>query len=153
MTPRWLTEAEQDAWLAFLTAASLLERRVGRQLERDSGLSHLQYEILVRLADASDGELRMTELAATLLNSKSKLTYQVDQLEKAGLVTRRTCRQDLRAVYARLTDAGRERLEQAAPGHVDTVREFFIDAFTPDQLAAVAAGFGEVNRRLRESPE
>ncbi|MGW4124337.1 MarR family winged helix-turn-helix transcriptional regulator [Nocardia sp. NPDC004711] len=150
MSPRWLNEEERAAWLAFLSAASLLERRLGRQLERDSGLSHLQYEILVRLAAAPDGELRMTELASTLLNSKSKLTYQVDQLEKAGLVTRRNCRTDLRAVYARLTDAGRERLEQAAPGHVETVREFFVDAFTPEQLAAVATGFTEVNRRLRE---
>ncbi|MFJ9367751.1 MarR family winged helix-turn-helix transcriptional regulator [Nocardia sp. NPDC101769] len=150
MSPRWLNEEERAAWLAFLSASSLLERRLGRQLERDSGLSHPQYEILVRLAAAPDGELRMTELASTLLNSKSKLTYQVDQLEKAGLVARRSCRTDLRAVYARLTDAGRERLDQAAPGHVETVREFFIDAFTPEQLAAVAAGFTEVNRRLRE---
>ncbi|MFE2998984.1 MarR family winged helix-turn-helix transcriptional regulator [Nocardia sp. NPDC059246] len=150
MSPRWLNEEERAAWLAFLSASSLLERRLGRQLERDSGLSHLQYEILVRLAAAPDGELRMTELASTLLNSKSKLTYQVDQLEKAGLVTRRNCRTDLRAVYARLTDGGRKRLEQAAPGHVETVREFFVDAFTPEQLAAVAAGFTEVNRRLRE---
>ncbi|MVU83998.1 MarR family transcriptional regulator [Nocardia sp. ET3-3] len=152
MSSRWLTPAQQEAWLAYLSASSLLERRIGRQLERDSGLSHLQYEILVRLAAAPDGELRMAELATTLLNSKSKLTYQVDQLEKAGLVTRRSCHSDLRAVYARLTDAGRERLEQAAPGHVDTVREFFIDAFTPEQLAAVTTGFTEANRRLRDAP-
>ena len=146
---RWLTQAEREAWLAYLNAAGLLERHLGRQLERDSGLSHLQYEILVRLAAAPDSELRMTELAADLVNSKSKLTYQVDQLEKAGLVRRRTCSQDLRAVYARLTDLGHERLEQAAPGHVETVREFFIDAFTPDQLAAVAGGLGEGGRPRR----
>ncbi|APA94110.1 MarR family winged helix-turn-helix transcriptional regulator [Nocardia seriolae] len=152
MSPRWLNDEERAAWLAFLNAAGPLERRIDRQLERDSGLSHLQYEILVRLDDAPGGELRMTELAALLLNSKSKLTYQIDQLERAGLVDRRGCATDLRAVYARLTAAGRERLEQAAPGHVETVREFFVDAFTPDQLAAVTAGFSEINRRLRQPP-
>jgi DNA-binding MarR family transcriptional regulator len=146
--PRWLDDRERRAWIAFLTAAGLLGRRLDRQLEQDAGLSHLQYEILVRLADAPGRELRMTELADALVNSKSKLTYQIDRLEHAGLVRRRSCRSDMRAVYAVLTAAGRRKLEEAAPGHVATVRELFIDVLTPEQLDVLATALGEVSRRL-----
>ncbi|MFB7053965.1 MarR family winged helix-turn-helix transcriptional regulator [Streptomyces vinaceus] len=147
---RWLDEREMRAWSGFLAASALVNRRLDQQLKDDSGLSHPQYEILVRLSAAPDGELRMTELANGLINSKSGLTYQVTQLEKAGLVRRRSCPSDVRGVFAVLTDAGRTRLEEAAPGHVAMVREALIDVLTPAQLEALADGLGEVSRRLRE---
>lgn len=139
------------AWQGFLAASALVNRRLDQQLKDDSGLSHAQYEILVRLAGATDGELRMTELAHGLINSKSGLTYQVTQMEKAGLVRRRSCPSDVRGIYAVLTEAGRDRLDAAAPGHVAAVREALIDVLTPAQLSAVADGLGEVARRLRDS--
>lgn len=103
----------------------------------------------MRLAAAPGRELRMTELANGLINSKSGLTYQVTQMEKAGLVRRRSCPSDVRGVFAVLTDAGSAKLEEAAPGHVATVREILVDVLTPGQLEALADGLGEVGRRLR----
>ncbi|MEU8437572.1 MarR family transcriptional regulator [Streptomyces sp. NPDC029216] len=147
---RWLDEREMRAWRCFLAASALVNRHLDQQLKDDSGLSHPQYEILVRLAAAPDGELRMTELANGLINSKSGLTYQVTQMEKAGLVRRRSCPSDVRGVFAVLTEAGRARLEAAAPGHVTAVREALVDVLTPEQLDALADGLGEVSRRLRE---
>jgi DNA-binding MarR family transcriptional regulator len=144
---RWLDADEMRAWQSFLAAGALIDRRVDQQLKDAVGLSQPQYETLVRLAAASDGELRMTELADTLLTSKSGLTYQVTQLEKAGLVARRSCPSDVRGVLAVLTEAGRRRLEQAAPGHVALVRELLIDVLTPEQLAILADALGEVIRR------
>ena len=144
---KWLDEDEMRAWHSFLAAGALIDRLVDAQLKEAVGLSHPQYEILVRLAEAPDGELRMTELAGTLLSSKSGLTYQVTQLEKAGLVQRRSCPSDVRGVLAVLTSAGRRLLEQAAPGHVTLVRELLIDVLTPGQLASLADALGEVSRR------
>ena len=69
--------------------------------------------------------------------------------DAAGLVRRRGCSGDPRAVYAVLTDDGRRMLEQAAPGHIAAVREFFLEAFTPEQLAVLADGLNEVARRAR----
>jgi DNA-binding MarR family transcriptional regulator len=149
---KWLDEDEMRAWHSFLAAGALIDRLVDAQLKDAIGLSHPQYEILVRLAGAPDGELRMTELAGTLLTSKSGLTYQVTQLEKAGLVERRSCPSDVRGVLAVLTEAGRRRLEQAAPGHVALVRELLIDILTPDQLANLAEALGEVSRRAATRP-
>lgn len=147
--PRWLDQDEMAAWRGFVAASNLLNRRLERQLKEDSGLSHTQYEILVHLSASPGGELRMTELADKLVTSKSGLTYQVTQLEKAGLVGRRSCPSDVRGIFAVLTERGREALRQAAPGHVALVRELLIDVLSREQLAVLAEGLGEVSARLR----
>lgn len=113
---RWLDEREMAAWTGFLRASNLVARHLEQQLREDAGLSHTQYEILVLLSAAPEGEVRMTELAARLITSKSGLTYQVGQLEKRGLVARRSCPTDVRGVLAVLTADGRRTLEEAAPG-------------------------------------
>lgn len=148
--PRWLDEDEMTAWRSFIVTSTLLERCLDQQLKEAAGLSHPQYEILARLSDAPGGELRMSDLADLLLTSKSGLTYQIGRLEKAGLVSRRTCDSDVRGVVAALTDTGRERLRGAAPGHVALVRELLIDVLDRDQLASLAAGLGQVGKRLRQ---
>ncbi|AZP21672.1 MarR family winged helix-turn-helix transcriptional regulator [Streptomyces aquilus] len=147
--PRWLDEEERRAWYAFVAAGALIDRRLDQQLKDDVGITHLQYEILVRLEAAPGREMRMSALADALFHTKSGLTYQIGQLEKAGLVNRRSCPSEPRAVYAVLTAAGRRMLERAAPGHVALVRELLIDVLTPEQLTSLADGLGEVNRRMR----
>ncbi|MEV7096677.1 MarR family transcriptional regulator [Amycolatopsis sp. NPDC051045] len=146
--PRWLNAQEKRAWNAFFGTYELLNRRLDQQLKQDSGISHLQYVILARLSGAPDRELRMTELACAVSTPKSGLSYQIGQLERAGLVRRRACESDPRAVYAVLTEAGTALLERAAPGHVALVRELLIDVLTPGQLDALADGLGEANRRM-----
>lgn len=145
---RWLNDEEKRAWSAFTNAHALLYRRLEQRLKRDFGLSGLQYEILARLSEAPNRELRMAELAGALVNSKSGLTYQIGQLEKSGLVRRRSCPSDERAVYAVLEDAGMALLERAAPGHVELVRELLFDALNPEQVRALADGLGEASRRM-----
>ncbi|MFE9424068.1 MarR family winged helix-turn-helix transcriptional regulator [Kitasatospora sp. NPDC006697] len=147
--PRWLDEQEMAAWRGFLAASNLVGRRLEQQLKDDAGLSHMQYEILVHLSAAPGRALRMAELADRLVTSKSGLTYQVAQLEKAGLVGRRSCPSDVRGVFAYLTDQGMDALREAAPGHVAAVREALIDVLDREQLAVVAQALGEVARRLR----
>jgi DNA-binding MarR family transcriptional regulator len=137
--PRWLTERELKTWQGFLMAGTLLTRKVEQQLRDDAGLSHPQYEVLAGLA-AADGELRMTELAGAALTSKSGLSYQVAQLEKAGLVGRRSCLSDERGVIAYLTEEGHARLRAAAAGHAELVRTLFVDGLDPQRFAALGAG-------------
>ncbi|GAA1142590.1 DNA-binding MarR family transcriptional regulator [Kitasatospora gansuensis] len=147
--PRWLDEREMAAWRGFVAASNLIERRLEQQLKESAGLSHTQYEILVQLSAAPDGALRMTDLADRLVTSKSGLTYQVTQLEKSGLVGRRSCPSDVRGVFAEITDQGWRVLREAAPGHVATVREVLIDVLTPEQLVVLAESLGTVSDRLR----
>ena len=146
---RWLDPAEMKAWLAFLEVSHLLERAIEQQLRQDAGLSHAQYEILSRLGAADGGQLRMSELADVIVVSRSGLTYQITQLEKAGLVHRERCPSDERGILAILAPAGRDALTRAAPGHLRVVRENLIDALTPAQREALAEGLTAARARLR----
>ncbi len=145
---RWLDERELAAWEGFLTLGAVLNRRVEQQLKDDAGLSHQQYEVLTRLSAAPGGALRMTELAGVALTSKSGLTYQVGQLEKAGLVCRQACTSDDRGVVASLTEKGWAKLRETAPGHATLVRELFRDGLTDQQFEGFAAGIEALLARL-----
>jgi DNA-binding MarR family transcriptional regulator len=147
---RWLDADELAAWEGFLAVSAMLNRRVEQQLKEDAGLSHQQYEVLARLSVAPDGQLRMTDLAGVALTSKSGLTYQVAQLEKAGLVRRGSCPSDERGVVATLTDAGWKKLRATAPGHAGLVRDLFRDGMTDKQFAGFAAGIAALRERLAE---
>lgn len=146
---RWLDSREMAAWQGFLEASHRVERRLEQQLKEESGLSHTQYEVLVLLDSAPDASMRMSELAHAVITSKSGLTYQIGQLEKRGLVRRRSCPTDVRGVFAALTDQGRRLLRDAAPGHVAAVREVLVDVLDREQLAVLADGLGRVGERLR----
>jgi len=147
---RGLNAQELRAWVTFVTASALLDRVLDQQLRADAGLSHTQYAILARLSEAPDGSMRMLALADAMFITKSTLTYQIAQLEKDGVVSRRACETDDRGVIASITPQGMDLLRRAAPGHVALVRELVIDAFTPQQLAVLADGFAEVQRRIIE---
>lgn len=147
--PHWLDERESKAWTDFLAAFSLLSRKIEQSLKENSGLTTQQYDVLVHLGDAPGRELRMTELAEAVLLAKSSVTYQVGQLEKAGLVRRTSSEGDDRGVTASLTDKGWRKLRAAAPAHVDSVRRHFIDAMPPSEFAALARGLGALADGLR----
>ncbi len=89
----------------------------------------------------------MHELAGAVYATKSGLTCQVSQLKRAGLVARRPCGHTERGVHAAITDDGRRKLEQAAPGHVALVRELFIDALEPDERRVLCEALGTVAHR------
>jgi len=146
----WLNDEEMKAWIAFVSSTTLVDRELDQQLKEDMGLSHLQYQILMTLNGAEAGAMRMTELAERLINSKSGLTYQIGQMEKAGLVTRRQCEWSKSGVLAEITAEGRATLERAAPGHVEAVREILIDVLTPEERKVLAEGLGRVRDRIAE---
>ncbi len=138
---RWLDADEQQAWRAFLTAAHLVLEAVDCQLQRDSGLSRADYEVLVRLSEAPQRSLRMSELSDRTLFSRSRLSHAVARLERQGLVARSSCSSDRRGTFATLTDPGFAALAAAAPGHVETVRRVLLDPLTPthvEQLRVIA---------------
>jgi DNA-binding MarR family transcriptional regulator len=136
---RWLSPAEQQAWRAFLDATRLLFGTVDEQLQREAGMPHTYYEILVRLSEAPDRRLRMSELAEASLSSRSRLSHAVSRLEERGWVRRTCCPTDRRGQVAELTDEGFAALEAAAPGHVAQVRAALLDHLTKEQVDALCA--------------
>ncbi|MER5424442.1 MarR family winged helix-turn-helix transcriptional regulator [Streptosporangium roseum] len=131
---RWLNDDEQRAWRAFLTASQLVQEELDRQLQRDSGMPHAYYAVLVKLSEAPDRMLRMSELAAEVNSSQSRLSHAVARLEERGWVRRERCATDRRVSWAVLTDEGFAVLAAAAPGHVEAVRQCFFEPLDPEQL-------------------
>ncbi|WP_233712247.1 MarR family winged helix-turn-helix transcriptional regulator [Kribbella turkmenica] len=135
--PRWLDENEQMAWRAWIAAQRVVNTRIEQQLQRDAGIPHTYYEILVRLSEAKDGRLRMSELAVATQGSRSRLSHAVNRLEQAGWVRREGIESDRRGQVAIITEVGREKLVESAPGHVEEVRKSIFDALTGDQVEAL----------------
>ncbi len=148
MTDRWLTPSEQRSWRAYLLGTTLLMERLDRDLRETHGLSLPEYEILVRLSESPQRELRMAELAHSVKNSRSRITHTIKRLETAGLVVRRACESDGRGVIAAMTDAGFAKLTVAAHDHVESVRQSLVDVISGEDLAVVGRAFGLVGERL-----
>ncbi len=141
---QWLDEAQQQHWRAWLAANTLLLDAFSRDLQEAHGLTMADYEILVRLSESADWRMRMSDLAEATLSSRSRLSHQIDRMERAGFVERVACTDDKRGYFAVLTDAGWDILVAAAPCHVMSVRERIVDVLTPEEFAAL----GNASKRL-----
>ncbi|PRX46172.1 MarR family transcriptional regulator [Prauserella shujinwangii] len=142
---RWLTDAEQRVWRDFSVAVNMLRAHLESQLQRDAGMPHAYYEILVVLSEAPGRVLRMSELALATRSSRSRLSHAVARMEANGWVRRESCDTDKRGSFAQLTAAGLAALAEAAPGHVEAVRESLFDVLTPDQVRQL----GEISAAIR----
>src|SRR3954469_361340 len=136
---RPLDADEMAAWRAFVLANARIVKLLQAEMEGEQGLSLPAYEALVRLSEAAEGRMRMSDLATFATLTPSGLTRLVDKLAADGLVERLRCDTDARVVYAAITPAGRQRLRQAYPTHPRGGGEHFLDRVSPHQLAALHA--------------
>jgi DNA-binding MarR family transcriptional regulator len=134
---RWLNDAEMRAWLGYRRMFLLLNAAVNRDLARDSGLSEPDYDVLSNLSSAPDHGGRLSELAARMLWSQSRLSHHISRMEQRGLVRREECESDARGSVVVLTRQGLRTIEKAAPHHVDSVRRHIIDVLSPAQIKAL----------------
>lgn len=148
---RWLSEQEQKQWRSYLTASELVRNALNQDLVTAQGISFPEYEILVRLAEADQRTLRMSDLAEQTLSSRSRLSHQVTRLEERGWVQRSPCQVDRRGLNATLTDAGMAKLEESAPDHVESVRSRLIDPLSEEEYAALAAACQKIAQALDPS--
>ena len=140
----WLSAEEQAAWRPFAALISRLPAALDAQLQRDAGISNFEYMVLSGLSEAENHSLRMSELAAMASGSLSRLSHVVSRLEKRGWVRREPCPGDGRFVNAVLTDEGMAKVIATAPGHVEAVRRFVVDALSPQQLAELGCASGSI---------
>ncbi|MFF5209151.1 MarR family winged helix-turn-helix transcriptional regulator [Streptosporangium sp. NPDC000396] len=132
--PRWLDDREFRAWLGYRRMRLLLDARISRDLHRDSGLSDADYDVLSALTSRADRRWRLQELADRMLWSKSRLSRHIGRMEERGLVTREECATDGRGAVVVLSQGGLRAIEEAAPFHVESVRQNMIDLLTDEQL-------------------
>ena len=149
----WLSPAEQAAWRAYIESTKMVVDALDRQLQRDSGMPHAYFEVLVRLSEAPERTMRMSELAEVTLSSRSRLSHAIARLEERRWVERTNCETDRRGQNATLTDAGFDVLAAAAPGHAATVRRTVIDGLDDVQLAQLVEIGQAILSRVRAEPD
>jgi DNA-binding MarR family transcriptional regulator len=129
-----LDRDELAAWRGMLRVHADLTRALDAELTRRHGLPLSSYEVLLFLADAPDGRMRMAELADSVLLSRSGLTRLVDRLERDGLLERERCEDDARGWFAAITGRGRDLFDDARRTHLADVRERFLSHFSREEL-------------------
>src|SRR3954453_2160794 len=147
-----LSETQQAAWRAFVKSSWALHTRLEDDLRAGTGLSMADYHVMVVLSEAPGARIRMGELANRLVFLPSRCTYQIATMVRRGLVRKQSCSDDGRGQEAVLTDAGLAALTAAAPLHLATVRETFIDDLDDAELATITRVFGRLGPRLRTQP-
>ena len=145
-TPPWLTAEQQQVWRTYLDATSRLMRHLEAEL-RQFDLDLGEYEIMVRLSEAPNHAMRMSELADQVGQSRSRLTHTVTRMENKGLIARGACPGDRRGVMASLTEQGYEFLVEVAPYHVASVREILVDPVDPEDFLVL----GRVMQRVLDA--
>jgi len=148
---RWLTEEEQRAWRGLLRMTAQLNARANRLLLQEYGISLADYEVLVALSEAPEGQLRVFEVADALAWEQSRVSHQLARMQRRGLITREGCATDARGAFAVLTTAGRATIERAAPAHDEQVRQLVFDELSHEQVGALTEITTRVLDRLAET--
>ena len=130
----WLDDAEQRAWRSLAAVILKLPAELEQALQRDAGLSHIEYWVMALLSEAPDGRLQLRHLAAQANASLSRLSHVVTRLDRRGFVVREPVPEDARATFAVLTDEGHAQVVAAAPGHVATVRALVFDGLSEQDV-------------------
>lgn len=148
---RWLNDDEQAAWLKLAGVMLKLNPSLDSQLQRDSDLTHFDYLCLAMLSEPDDRTRRMSELAAKVNASLSRLSHVIKKLEDRGWVVRRPCAESRRVTMVSLTDDGYDVLVKAAPGHVETVRSLVFDGLNPDEIRQLDHLAGHIVKKIEGS--
>lgn len=139
-----------QAFGVLLTAAARLERLLGAAMERESGISHAMFEVLLRLAAAPEGAT-MGDLSRDAVLTSGGATRLVDRMVEAGLVGRERSRTDRRIQVVTITPLGEEKLAEAAQRHARAIDEHVFQVLKPEQLAATIAGLDELGHHALEA--
>jgi DNA-binding MarR family transcriptional regulator len=118
----------------MLRAHSALVRDLDAELAREHDMPLSSYEVLLFLNDSDEGRMRMSDLADSVLLSRSGLTRLVDRLERQRLLKRERCESDARGWFAEITPEGRRVFAEARKTHLDGVRRMFLSHFSRDEL-------------------
>jgi DNA-binding MarR family transcriptional regulator len=136
---RLLSPDKQAAWMGFLRAHSLVTKALDAELVANFGISLSAFQALLRVSASADGYLKMSELAEQAMLSQSRVSRLVTELERRGVLERRSCPSDTRVVYAAITDEGRALVERVQELHAEGIERRFFSDLSADQVRQLAA--------------
>ncbi|MDO4631686.1 MAG: MarR family winged helix-turn-helix transcriptional regulator [Corynebacterium sp.] len=135
--PNWLSDDEQKFWRLLLAASRKVNHHIENVLQDQHNLTSSEFAVLVNLSESPEKEIRLRDLCAVLDWDRSRASHQVTRMEKRGLLSKRRCIGDGRGVIIELTEEGERRIKEAAPDHVESVREIVFDSLEPELVEPV----------------
>lgn len=148
--PRWLDDAEAQAWWAMLEVSSGLFDLISAGLKEIGGITLDDYEVLHLLSQADDRRMRIGDLADTMLTGRTRLSQRIDRLADRGWVERVPCSEDRRAIWVHLTDDGFELLRSIAPQHVEHVRRHVFDQLDRRDVEHIGTSLSKIAQYLHD---
>jgi DNA-binding MarR family transcriptional regulator len=130
-------ENKLNAWKAFLKAHRSVIDKIEDDLEKTNAVPLTSYDVLLELSQAPNRKLRMSDLAAQVVLSRSGLTRLVDRLEKEDYLVREDDPNDRRSTKAVLTQKGFEALKQAWPTYAQGINKYFADLISEQEARIV----------------
>ena len=134
-----LTPEQNEAWRALIMASHVLDAALESQAQRDGGLPHAYYKVLVFLYESPERRMTMGELAATQRYSVSRVTHAVASMERSGWLRRAVSEHDRRVRFVELTEAGIQLVRRVSPLQVTEVREPTLAGLSAEQIAQLTA--------------
>jgi DNA-binding MarR family transcriptional regulator len=150
MSTEWLSDVEQRSWRNFIMSVHDLMAVLESDLA-PYGLTMGDYEVLVWLSEAQENRMRMCDLAGALQLSPSGLTRRLDGMVRNGWVERASCASDRRVMWAHLTPAGLDKMNEVAPIHVSSVRRHVLDPLGPTGVEQLGEVFGRIGAQLHDA--
>jgi len=147
-----ISEEEWDVWRSFYAMRRQLDHALERQLQADGDISRPEFEILLAIFESESKQLRARDLVTAVGWEKSRISHQVTRMERRGLVERRECDSDARGRWVGLTHDGRRAVLGSMRDHAATIRRYFFDVLSPDELRAIGTASKSVLDAI-EPPE
>jgi len=139
-----LDGAALEAWRSYLQSHASILRELDAELVAEQAMTTRDYEVLLYLSQAEDRKLPMSALAESTMLTRSGITRLCDGLVEVGLIERVSCASDARVSYAKLTDAGYEKLRKAGGTHVASIRRMFLEHFSEEEIEQLASLLGRL---------
>ncbi len=116
-------------------------------------ISLSEYAVLVHLSEMETTHLPVSELADLSDLSESRMTRLVEDLAKGGFVVKTRNQEDGRGIDVRITEAGLNRLHDAYPIHLASVRSRIMNLVEPKALQCFGDVMAAIVKSIEESPQ
>lgn len=149
-TPRWLSDEQQQVWQDLRTVVVGLPALLDRQLQKDAGISHFEYNVLAQLSMEEAHTMRLGDLATAVNSTQPRLSKVMVRFEQHGWVTRYTDPDNGRYTLATLTESGLKKVVDSAPGHVEEVLRLTFDSLSSTQQRHLGAALARIAHPVRD---
>lgn len=131
---RWEGHLQEPgaSWTTVVATVGEIETTLNKWLSQHHGLGLTDYRALTLLSEASDHELRITELATQVGLNQSSTTRLVVRLETKGLVVRDSCPDDGRGIYAVITEPGLALVRELTETYNERLEALLTSAIVTD---------------------